>query len=293
MPPRSQAASSAPSPWNRGRIVDLLIECGRIATGYRGSMKREFKADRSIVTEADRRIEDLLTSELERPDEGVFIIGEETIERKGPAYIEGALRGTTYIVDPIDGTAPYSHDLPYWGVSIGRMVAGRITDGAVYLPEIREGELLLTDGEGVVEGRRQRGAWSWRELESPEPEEGPGGLIAIAQDLAKQGQTDMANPVQALGTAVFALVGIVQGRFLAYIGKLRLWDVAGCLPMLDRLGFSVTHYESRTADPLGLEVNATHYEMDPSHPFCWGVRGGLLVCSPAQEGVLRDSYRLR
>ncbi|MBI4583878.1 MAG: hypothetical protein HY717_07625 [Planctomycetes bacterium] len=278
-----------PSPWNRQLMVDLLLRAGRIALGYRGKIVRELKEDRSIVTQADREIEELVSRELERPEEGVYLIGEESIAQKGEEYLEQALEKVAYAVDPIDGTAPYAHALPHWGISIGRMEAARLTDGAVFLPEIREGEMVVSDGPAVLEGICAGGAWSFRELHRPPLEEGAGALIAITQDLAKRGRISCPNPVQALGTAVLPLVSILQGRVLAYVGTLKLWDLAGCLPLLARLGFSMTHLGDKKLGPLGLEVTEDHYELDKRHQFRWGVKAGLLVCPPAAEGWIRKA----
>ena len=119
--------------WNRDEIVDLLTEAGEIAKSAKRNIQREVKPDQSIVTQADRQIESVLSKRLERPDEGVYFIGEETIGEKGEDYVQNALRSEAFVVDPIDGTVPYSYGMPNWGISIGHMVNSRLTDGAVYL----------------------------------------------------------------------------------------------------------------------------------------------------------------
>lgn len=281
--------------WNRERVVELLVEAGRLAISLRKTLKRELKADQSIVTHADRQVEALFTSEFDRPDEGVYLIGEETIEQKGEDYIAAALRGTGYVIDPIDGTAPFSHNLVHWGVSLGRMENGVLTDGAVYLPEIRGGELVLSDGDSVIFGERSGDEWTWTDV-APLPPDDDRSLISISQDMAKRGEVHCVGPVQALGTAVVPLLGILQGRFLAYVGKVKLWDVAGCLPLLARLGFRLAHFETDALPdgaPLDmtLDVNNTNYELAPTDRVRWRVRGGLLVCDAEKEEWLRTVLR--
>ena len=107
------------------------------------------------------------------------------------------------------------------------MVAGRLTDGAVYLPEVRGGEIVVSEGDKVIEGSRRDGDWKWQEL-AVVAEEDRGSLISISQDMAKNGRVLCTNTVQALGTAVVPLVGLLQGRFLAHVGRLKLWDLASC-----------------------------------------------------------------
>ncbi len=273
--------------WDRDRIVELLLEAGRIACVDRQSLTRDFKPDGSIVTETDRRVERLFGDELENREGGVYLIGEETIESKGDEYVAEALREVAYIVDPIDGTSPYALELPYWGVSVARMQGGTLTDGAIFLPELRQGEILLSAGDDVLEGRCLDGEWHWRPLPPPPCDLGVGPVITISQDFAKNARVRLPNAVHALGSAVFALAGVLQGRFAAYAGSLKLWDVAGCLPLLNRLGFATSHLRDAERRRLEMTVDATHYDMAHDHSFRWGVSGGLLACLPDWEEPMR------
>ncbi len=283
-----------PAPWDRQRITDLLLQAGEFALDHRRNLERELKADNSIVTQADRDIEALFAGALERPEEGVYLIGEETIADRGEEYIERALAGTTYVIDPVDGTAPYSHGLPGWGISVGRIEAGVLTDGAVFLPEIGGGEIVISDGDDVVEGTRRRGSWEWQPLDAQRSEETRGTLIAISQDIARTGKLPLPNPVQALGSAVVPLVGLLQGRFLAYVGSLKLWDVAGCLPLLVRHRYSISRFQrgvsgedGRPRD-VGPEVDARCYVLDPGAPSRWKVRGDLLVAPGSRRQWIHE-----
>ena len=140
--------------WNKDQIVEILLAAGDVALRVRQNLRFEVKADGSIGTPADHGIEELISARLEDRDGGTFIIGEETVEKKGEDYLKAAMGGETYVVDPIDGTSPYAHHLPTWGISIGRMEAGVLTDGAVYLPDF--GEIFLSDGKDVLVGTQNR-----------------------------------------------------------------------------------------------------------------------------------------
>lgn len=110
--------------WNLPRVRELLLECGAVALGYFGKTEMNLKDDKTIVTQADRAVEQLLARHFDRPDEGAYMIGEETVEQRDERYIDEAMRGIAWVVDPIDGTAPYAHRMPHWGVSIGYMEGG-------------------------------------------------------------------------------------------------------------------------------------------------------------------------
>src|SRR5262245_33728159 len=66
------------------------------------------------------------------------LLGEED-----PAAVrgrEGAPDVPTWIVDPLDGTANYVHDVPAYCVSVGLLLGGRAVAGAIYDP--RQGEMF-------------------------------------------------------------------------------------------------------------------------------------------------------
>ena len=104
--------------WDVQALSRLMHQAGQIALSYYDAPPSEIKCDGSVVTAADKAIEDLLAETLDSPDEGLFLIGEETVDSRGESYVQNALRQTAYIVDPIDGTACYAAHVPTWGISL-------------------------------------------------------------------------------------------------------------------------------------------------------------------------------
>lgn len=274
--------------WNKDEIVRLLVESGEVARRVQEDMSFELKADRSIVTPADQEIERLLGSALERPEEGVYLIGEETVETKGEEYLSEAFQKEAFVVDPIDGTAPFAHGLPNWGISIGRMVAGRLTDGAVYLPAF--GELLITSGEAVLAGTLRSGQWRWEELHRIREALPAYALIAITQELAKRGRVTLPNPVMVLGAAVVPLLGILQGRFVGYVGSVKLWDIAGCLPLLLRKGLAISVVHGGERREVTDLVEERTYDLGPGAPKRWALKSDLVVCARDYEERFRAGF---
>ena len=276
--------------WDKERIVELLLEAGDMAREARKKLSLEVKSDHSLVTQADTEIEALFTEALEDVDSGRYLIGEETISRKGEDYVQAALAGEAWVVDPIDGTAPFAHFLPNWGVSVGYMKDGRLLHGGVYLPDY--GELIISSGEdefAVTEGKLEDGEWTWKELVfPPRPSDGR-GLIAITQALAKRGQCLLPNPVMALGAAVVPLLGLLQGRFLAYLGSVKLWDAAGALPILVRLGFEASLELDGEIVPVTTAVDSRIYELDADNDRRWYFRSSLLIHHPGDAALMRES----
>ncbi|MBB6254538.1 inositol monophosphatase family protein [Nitrospirillum iridis] len=87
----------------------------------------ESKADNSFVTEADRAIEARLRGLIERTYPQHGILGEEY----GPHNLEAEI---VWVLDPIDGTAPFIAGIPVYGTLIGVSRFGRPWIGALDYP---------------------------------------------------------------------------------------------------------------------------------------------------------------
>ena len=205
----------------------------------------QLKHDGSLVTKIDPANEAFLREKL--TDGGEFFFGEESLDAKGKAdeevhrlkeYVEAAFKGRTWVVDPIDGTAPFAHHLPLWGISIGYMDGGILRDGAIALPDL--GQCFLTKGDDVMMATNIAAPveqWQWQTLPQPTDSWNPGRMITLGQRFTRNNLVPFKNPVLTPGSAVHSLSCLLTGNAIAYIGHVKLWDIAGVLPMLCRLGF--------------------------------------------------------
>ena len=82
-----------------------------------------------VVTLMDQRAEAFIVAEINkhRPDDA--ILGEEGANHSGTS-------GFQWVIDPIDGTVNYLHEIPLWCVSIGLVEesTGQGLAGVVYVP---------------------------------------------------------------------------------------------------------------------------------------------------------------
>lgn len=95
----------------------------------------EIKADGSHLTEVDTQAERMVRAVLSKagyPD-GAAVIGEEEGEEEGSAPWR-------WIIDPIDGTHPFSRDIPVYStlVALENRETGEIVSGVAHLPGLNE-----------------------------------------------------------------------------------------------------------------------------------------------------------
>jgi histidinol-phosphatase len=113
-----------------------------IAPLFRSNLAVEVKADRTPVTEADRRAEDAIRAVLQRRFPHYGFYGEEGGQH-------GMQAESIWLVDPLDGTKSFVRDTPFFSTQIALM---------------RRGELVLGVSSACVVGERawaERGGGAW------------------------------------------------------------------------------------------------------------------------------------
>jgi len=98
---------------------------------FRRELDLQTKPDRTFVTVADQRIEQLIRERIKAryPDHG--LVGEEYGEEAG----QGSAR---WYIDPIDGTHNFIRGIPLFGTLLGLEVDGELQVGVMSAPALRE-----------------------------------------------------------------------------------------------------------------------------------------------------------
>ena len=267
--------------WNLERVIEACRGAAAIALRYYDDPPMELKADLSVVTAADKEIEAYLTEFLTEGNDS-FFIGEESFGSRGREYVAAALKAPAcWVVDPIDGTAPYSCGFPAWGHSIALLEHGRATEGALYLPV--QDRLLITDGDVV---------WHYRDLRDPaktvrerfvfSPATGTDVRrpIALAQTFAKYGRVELENQVFCWSACVAACYYLLTGKLLAYVAVVKLWDIAAMAAILTRGSCVGVDAAGKLFDN---EVSEALYWLDPTEASALKLREP--TCFAADRGV--------
>ena len=149
-------APRTPSP---SRLLEHATTAAHAAAEYlrsldREGLSREYKAsNHDIVTEHDRRSEEIIVSELRRLVPGARIVGEEGGERPAEQPDSGADGPVvSFYVDPIDGTSNFAAGLPLFCISIGVAVGDELVAGVIDAPILGQ-VFAAADGPATLDGR--------------------------------------------------------------------------------------------------------------------------------------------
>lgn len=231
--------------------VDIALEAGALARkrreeGVAVAATKSSLAD--IVTEADREVEALIRSRLERERPRDGFLGEESGTADGSS-------GVTWVVDPIDGTVNYAYGIPAYAISIAAVegeldpLSWRSLVGVVHNPATHE-TFHAKAGEGAFLGDRR--------LEVTQEWPDAGAMIATgfsydaerrAEQFAILSQVmPIARDVRRIGAASLDLAFVAAGRVDAYYERgLKPWDLAAGALLVREAGGLVGGLEGEDA----------------------------------------------
>jgi myo-inositol-1(or 4)-monophosphatase len=220
--------------------IETAAAAGAILMDHYEQLERiDHKSARDVVTEADHLSEDLVISAIRGrfPDDA--ILAEESGAHA--AAESRPVNGRMWVIDPLDGTVNYANGLPVFCVSIGFVVDGRPTAGAVRDPTRNETFAATTDGPATLNGRAIRASTKDKLSD---------GVISLS--LAGRSVTNRARAIRkeiriarSMGSASLALAYIGNGRFDAFVQEsgMSAWDVAAAGLVAERAGATVTAFD--------------------------------------------------
>jgi len=222
----------------RTELEAIAARAGALALAHFRRVTAERKADRTLVTAADREVEAALVAELGTllPDAG--ILGEEGAAResRGPYRV---------VLDPIDGTAAFVAGLATWCVCIGILEDARPVAGVVHLP-------CLGETYSAVGGA----AWLDGTPLAPLGDSGPVGdrFIVTHAHAHRRHRITYPGKVRSLGSTAYHVALVARGAADgALLGHAHLWDLAGPGAILTAVGGG---YEYLGGGPVDLAVLA-------------------------------------
>ncbi|TMA80055.1 MAG: inositol-phosphate phosphatase [Deltaproteobacteria bacterium] len=215
-------------------LLPVVREAGELARGLFQNVTAERKADRTLVTAADRAVESYLVERLPEVAPGVRLLGEE-FGAVGPDTA-----ACTLTLDPIDGTSAFVAGLPTWCVTVGIICDGRAVGGITYLP--------MTGETYVAEHGEAR--WNGRALPRGRRPAHEGDLFIVTHsDLHRGRGIRFPGKVRALGSTAYHMALVARGAAVAaLLGHARIWDIAAGAAMLDAVGGELRYRTGAAVD---------------------------------------------
>ena len=240
-------APRTPSP---SRLLEHATTAAHAAAEYlrsldREGLSREYKAsNHDIVTEHDRRSEEIIVSELRRLVPGARIVGEEGGERPAEQPDSGADGPVvSFYVDPIDGTSNFAAGLPLFCISIGVAVGDELVAGVIDAPILGQ-VFAAADGPATLDGRvlapRSTRPAPDALVLSGYPGQRMGARFPEHAAHATRTLEDSVSAVRHLGSAALELAYVAAGWADATaLSAINSWDVAAGFHILRRAGGSL------------------------------------------------------
>ena len=214
-------------------VEAMCREAGGIALRCRESLQTELKPDGSIVTNADREVEEFLRREIGRAMPGAAVWGEEM------GYEAPNEKGL-WVIDPVDGTSNFTYGQPLWGTTVGYFQDGALQLGCINCPEL---------GWSLA-GRKGGGATLNGEAMDPVR---PGKIERF--DLVGYGSIQMAaerrypGKVRHVGAFVVEAGMFVTGGLRALLTNgVRLYDAAAGIVIARELGAEIREMDGSEWD---------------------------------------------
>ena len=179
---------------------------------------RTYKADGSVLTQVDTRVEEYLFERVARLYPGANVLTEETTRSFDPA------KPYTFTIDPIDGTDVFSQGMAGWCVCLGLLDRDLIPiAGIVFAPKLDllifadVGEMATCNGREIV-------------LPGTPPPLSDGSNIMVSSTLHRQlDMTRCPGKMRNVGSAALHICYPVIYRGVvgaALHSAIHIWDIA-------------------------------------------------------------------
>ena len=201
----------------------------------------------NLVTEADLAAEQAVAAVVREAFPDHDLLGEETLQ--------GAIDAEhLWVIDPIDGTNNFVHQIPHFAVSVAYYRGGQPQCGVVLNP-IRDDCFVAERGGGALHNGRPLRVSSHDRLDQVlvgvgfyyDRGEMMEATLAAVGDLFQQ----QIHGIRRFGTASLDLCQVAGGQFGAFFEyELSPWDFAAGRLLVEEAGGQVT---TCLGEPLGLQ----------------------------------------
>jgi len=236
---------------------ELAFESGKILSKYFGNIDLIKKKSSSIdlVTNADIESEELIVRSIQNKFPNHTIVTEES-------YLEEKNSDFRWIIDPLDGTTNFVHNLPIFAVSIALQYKNNTVLGVVYNPAADK-LFHASDGNGSYLNNKKISISSSKTLSDSLIVTGFPYLHDDKWDLSFSIFKDFYSKTQGvrrLGAAALDLCFVAMGRFeVFYEFNLKPWDICAGAIIAEEAGAKVTDWDGSKYPSSGKRIIASNH----------------------------------
>lgn len=238
--------------------MQVALGAGKILLdGFGSNFKIDSKEGRNnLVTEYDKKSEKYIIDTISKAFPTHSFLAEESGKSQN-FHTDDII----WVVDPLDGTVNFAHNLPIFSVSIAAVKNSEILTGVVYHPILNElfvaekGKGAFLNDKPISVSKNADLATSFLVTGFPyNPNTTHKKCICSFSDFI-----GMGIPVRRLGSAALDLAYVANGRFDGFWEiKLNPWDVAAGILLVREAGGKVTQYDGTEAGIYDESLVATN-----------------------------------
>jgi myo-inositol-1(or 4)-monophosphatase len=237
------------------KAIEAARKSAKILRSRFGNISRiREKENAEIVTEADTQSEEVIVSTIQADFPDHAILGEECGLIPGPSDYK-------WIIDPLDGTVNFAHQIPIFSISIALAVRGTIVLGIILDP-INDELYSAVSGQGAQLNGEPIQVSATRTIAKSLLVTGfPYNVREIFEPvMVRYGSCLKASQaVRRLGSAALDLCYVACGRFEGFWEQnLKPWDSAAGALMVVEAGGRVTTFLDQPYTVEHAEILATN-----------------------------------
>ena len=225
----------------------VALETGALLRDFLGRVTQiAHKSETDLVTEADLQSEKLILESLGRHFPEDTFLTEET-------GLHGAASKRVWLIDPLDGTINFAHEMPFFAVSIALQLQGETMLGVVYNPctqelfEASKGSGAFLNRKSITVSKTDKLIDSLVATGFPYTmHQNPGDVMQRFNNLIVRGQS-----IRRLGSAAMDLCYVAAGRLAGFWEQdLKPWDSAAGAILVEEAGGRVTDFDGTPFTPF-------------------------------------------
>ena len=236
--------------------LEIAVQAARAGAAELMSRRESFqvseKAPKDLVTDADLASQKAVRAILMNAFDGYAFVGEEEGENDPPESVRNGDAGAPpcWVVDPLDGTVNYVHQLQSFAVSIGLYHEGKMRLGVILDP-VTDELFTAIDGKGAsLNGQALRSSECQDLSRALVACSFPAGVKSDAPEVARFLKVlERCRSLRRLGSCALNMCYVAAGRLDGYWAtNVSAWDSAAGTVIAREAGAQLTAYDGSELD---------------------------------------------